>query len=141
MKQYKIARHELKEALISLAELEQQGKIEKITNPVTNTPMQCVPKPNKTVRLVFNFKALNRLTTSHKGSYIDLNMALTEMKIDKFKTCLDLANGFYAVPLAEESKARTAFTPDKTQSYQFCSIPHGYLNSPNVFQECMGKIL
>lgn len=111
--QYKINQEHLGEIRISLAELEAQGKIREEPNPITNTPMQVVPKPDGTCRMVFNFIALNRLTTAHKGSYIDPNQALTEMSIKKYKTCLD------SVPLAKESQARTAFTQDKLKSYVF----------------------
>lgn len=46
---------------------------------------------------------------------------------------LDLENGFFHVPVEEDSKKFTSFiVPDGQYEYNF--VPFGYCNSPSVFQ-------
>lgn len=40
----------------------EQGVLKEIKSGITNSPIQLVPKPDETFRLVTNYKALNRVT-------------------------------------------------------------------------------
>lgn len=54
---------------------------------------------------------------------------------------IDLANGFWSMPLHEENKKKkTAFTHSLKQ-YVYNRLPQGYLNAPSVFQATMIDIL
>jgi len=55
-------------------------------------------------------------------------------------TTLDLASGYYQIPVALKLQDKTAFvTPDG--QYQFKRMPFGLANAPSVFQRSMDKIL
>ena len=58
----------------------------------------------------------------------------------KYKTCLDLANGFWSVPLEKLSQLKTSFT-FKGKSYCWTRLPQGYHNSPNAFQTVVEDVL
>ena len=116
-------------------ELLVQGVIRSELNPVTNSPIQGVQKSEISGggwRAVINFKALNKRTVANKASLINPQGTLKNLQVKKYKTCMDLANGFWSLPLAAVSQPKTAFT-HKGKSYAWTRLPQGYKNSPNVF--------
>lgn len=72
-------------------------------------------------------------------------MPLIEEQIDKlggnrYFTGLDLASGYYQVPVSANSIEKTAFvTPEG--HYEFLRMPFGLTNAPAVFQRLMDKVL
>lgn len=59
---------------------------------------------------------------------------------NKLFTTLDLASGYYQIPIAEQSKDKTAFvTPDG--QFEYNRMPFGLVNAPSVFQRTINKIL
>ncbi|KAL0867941.1 hypothetical protein ABMA27_008614 [Loxostege sticticalis] len=55
-------------------------------------------------------------------------------------TSLDLASGYYQIPISEESRHKTAFvTPDG--QFEYNRMPFGLVNAPSVFQRTINKIL
>ncbi|CAK1589624.1 unnamed protein product [Parnassius mnemosyne] len=53
---------------------------------------------------------------------------------------LDLASGYYQIPISEQSQDKTAFvTPDG--QYQYTRMHFGLANAPSLFQRTMNKIL
>ncbi|KAE8283579.1 hypothetical protein D5F01_LYC18982 [Larimichthys crocea] len=82
-------------------------------NPITNSPIQAVKKPEAAGggwRPVINFKALNRRTVANRASLINPQGALKTLQVKRFKSCIDLANGFFSLRLAKQSQGKTAFT-------------------------------
>jgi hypothetical protein len=55
-------------------------------------------------------------------------------------TTLDLASGFYQVPVEEESIAKTVFVTPESH-YEFLRMPFGLTNAPSVFQRLMNNVL
>uniref|UniRef100_A0A8C6MCT3 ribonuclease H n=1 Tax=Nothobranchius furzeri TaxID=105023 RepID=A0A8C6MCT3_NOTFU len=131
-KQYPI-REGRDEIRCTLAELKEKGIIEEKDTLSTCLPIQAVPKPDGTYRLVHNLKGLNRVTPHDVRKTFDPYMQLRTMPIKKYKTCIDLANGFWSVPLAQESRAKTGFTFEG-KHYEWCVLPMGWVNAANKFQ-------
>lgn len=139
VRQYPLNSEVQKELTITLKELEQQGVIKEI-NPITNSPIQGVKKSDQTWRAVINYKALNRRTKADQRSLINPSAALKNIPTKRYKTCIDLANGFWSMPLAAESQERTAFTMNN-RSYVWTRLPQGFQNSPNAFQAAVKQVL
>lgn len=112
-------------------------------DPITNSPIQAVKKPEAAGggwRPVINFKALNRRTVANRASLINPQGALKTLQVKRYKSCIDLANGFFSLRLAKQSQGKTAFT-HKGKAYVWQRLPQGYKNSPNVFQAAVMDVL
>ena len=92
------------------------------------------------MRLCVDFRTLNAHTVPDPY-YIPLVEEFID-KIDeaKYLSKLDLAKGFYQVPMAEDSRMKTAFlTP--FGKYEFIRMPFGLNNAPFTFQRLMDVVL
>ena len=143
VRQYPLNPGAVEEMDVIVKELVALGIIKEELNPITNSPIQAVKKPESSGggwRPVINFKALNRRTVANRASLINPQGALKTLQVRKYKSCIDLANGFFSLRLAAQSQAKTAFT-HKGKSYKWLRAPQGYRNSPNVFQSAVMDIL
>ena len=104
------------------------------------SPMLLVRKPTKEVRMCIDFGALNKKTVKDHYPILRIDYLLDQMVDKKFYTTLDLASGYYQVPVVKDSRPKTVFvTPDG--HYQFKRMPFGLCNAPAVFQRLMNCVL
>ncbi|GCB70404.1 hypothetical protein scyTo_0005667 [Scyliorhinus torazame] len=139
-KQYPLTRGAKSELEIAIKELEQQGIIQKVTYALTNSSLQVVSKPDGTFRMITNYKALNKVTKKDKRYLINPQTTLEQVAGKIYLTSIDLANGFWSVPLDPDSREKTAFTFG-TKHYVYCRLPQGYVNSPNHFQAIVRELM
>ena len=65
---------------------------------------------------------------------------LDEIDNAQFITTLDLAKGYWQVPVSKEDREKTAFVSPK-DLYQFITMPFGLSGAPATFQRMMDSIL
>ena len=58
----------------------------------------------------------------------------------KFRSCLDMKQGFWQIPIREEDKEKTAFGTD-AGIFEHNRMSFGLTGSPAVFQNCMNAVL
>ena len=57
----------------------------------------------------------------------------------RYFSALDCASGYWQVPLAEEDRAKTAFSTP-TGHYEYLRMPFGLKSAPSTFQRLMNNI-
>ena len=124
----------------TIKELEQLGVLKKLDSALTNTPIMGVPKPDGTWRLVHNLIALNARSSTDTRTMINIAQTTRNLPNKRWKSSVDLKNGFWSVAIDEISTQKTAFTWNGV-SYGWTVLPQGYKNSPNHFQGVIEDIL
>lgn len=87
-----------------------------------------------------DYRRLNAVTIKDKYPLPLIEEQLDRLGGHQYFIVLDLASGFYQVPVASESVTKTAFvTPD--HHLEFLRMPFGLSNAPAVFQRLMNNVL
>lgn len=130
-KQYPINRKARPSIQVVIDDLVAQNVLLKQASPM-NTPVYPVPKPNGQWRLVLDYRAVNKVTPPVTAQNTHSTGLLQTIPRKRFKTTLDLSNGFWSHPITLESYWITAFTWLGDQ-YVWTRLPQGFLNSPALF--------
>eukprot|EP00854_Cymbomonas_tetramitiformis_P011813 gene11813-biopygen12132 len=101
-----------------------------------------VPKPGnpKELRLVIDYRMLNKQTVKDKYPLPDIQVMFDEMHGAKFFSSFDAVDGFWQVPMAPGDVEKTAFTT-QMGSYEWLVMPQGLQNSPSQYQRRMQRAL
>lgn len=104
------------------------------------SPIVLVNKKSGEKRLCVDYRALNRKTKREHYPLPRIEDQLDRLSGSKLFITLDLASGYYQIPIAEQSREKTAFvTPDG--QFEYNRMPFGLVNAPSVFQRTMNKII
>ncbi|XP_064462728.1 uncharacterized protein LOC135373461 [Ornithodoros turicata] len=136
---YRLAHSEREVVRGIVRELEEAG-IVKESNSEFASPILLVTKKTGEKRLCVDLRALNRITKKESYPLPLIDDQLDRLHDKKYFTTLDLASGYYQVPITESSRSKTAFvTPDG--HYEFTRMPFGLVNAPAVFQRMINAVL
>jgi hypothetical protein len=104
------------------------------------SPSFGVPKKTGDIRIVTDFRQLNKWVEIDPFPLPRINESL--QKLEKFKsaTALDLSLGFYTIPLDEESK-KLCSTILPWGKYAYERMPMGVSCAPGLFQAVMCEVL
>lgn len=132
--------HKLTEATVKeIDDKEAAGYIEPSTSPYCS-PIVIVAKKDCGVRICGDFRKLNNKTQLDSEPMYYQEKLFSNLSKSKVFSKMDLAKGFYQIPLHEESRPLTAFATPRGL-YQFTVLPFGLTNSPAVFNKPMRKLL
>lgn len=136
---YRMSLKEREQLQVIIEDLLQHGIIRESTSSYAS-PVILVNKKNGEKRLCIDYRALNRKTLKDKYPLPRIEDQLDSLGGNGYFTSLDLASGYYQVPMAEESKRLTAFvTPDGL--FEYNRMPFGLANAPSVFQRTINTML
>lgn len=130
---------ELEELKLQLQQFTERGLIQPSTSPY-GAPVLLVKKKSGERRLVIDYRMLNDITVKNKYPLPRIDDLLDRLHGAKYFSKVDLASGFYQVPLKEEDRPKTAFRT-RFGSYEFKVMPMGLCNSPSTFQRLMDVVL
>ena len=105
-----------------------------------SAPAMLVPKKNGKLRLVIDYRQLNKQTIKSCWPIPSIEEIFDTLEGSEYFTTIDMSWGFYQLPMAEESQDYTAFSTP-FGSFKWLRMPMGLTGSPNTFQSLMEQVL
>lgn len=102
------------------------------------SPAFFIRKNNKELRLVVDYRDLNKCTIAQQFSKI--NDHLSQLQGSSVFCQIDLNSGYYQIHMTKEDIPKTAFTISN-QTYCFNAMPFGLVSAPATFQKTMMDLL
>ena len=117
----------------------QNGIIRESCSPYA-APVVIVPKKNGKLRICVDYRGLNAKCRKDAYPLPRIEEALDALNGAKYFCSLDLAHGYYQLPVAESDIEKTAFRVGTGGLYEYLRMPFGLSGSPGTFMRLMDKI-
>ena len=99
-----------------------------------------VKKKDNTTRFVVDCRQSNDLTVKDSYPMPNIREIIDKMRGAKYFSKMDMASAYWAVPIREEDREKTAFlAPHKL--YEMCVTAYGFCNSQATYQRMMDSTL
>ena len=115
------------------------GAIEPSDSPWAS-PIVIAKKKDLTPRFCLDYRALNSATVKDAFPLPRIDDSLDALSGAAWFSTLDLASGYWQVPVAEQDRPKTAFST-RNGLYQWRVMPFGLSNAPATFERLMELVL
>eukprot|EP00118_Oscarella_pearsei_P022187 m.253195 g.253195 ORF g.253195 m.253195 type:complete len:502 (+) comp40368_c2_seq9:3206-4711(+) len=119
--------------------LHTQGIIRPSASPFA-APICPVRKNDGTLRLCIDYRALNARTRNTAIPTGNLTEVIESLSGARFFSTIDLAKGYFQVPVSEQDKAKTAFR-SPSGLWEFNRMPFGLKGAPSTFCQMMQLVV
>ena len=119
--------------------MQERGIVQLSTSPWAS-PVVLVPKKDGSQRFRVDFRKLNSVTKKDVYPLPRVNDVLDTLGNAKYFTTLDLASGYWQVPLDNDARPKMAFTTHQGL-FEFVRMPFGLCNTLATFQRAMQAVL
>ena len=135
---YRLSPAEHAEVQKQVTDLLAKGYIEPSSSPY-GAPILFVRKKDGTLRMVIDYRALNRLIVKNRYPLPRIDDLLDAAQGAQYFSSLDLMSGYHQIRIRPEYEPKTAFrTP--MGLYQWRVLSFGLTNAPATFQAVMNRI-
>ena len=117
-----------------------KGVIEESDSP-WSSPIVLVKKKDNTLRFCIDYRKLNEVTLRDSHPIPRIDTTLDALSGSKYYSTVDLKSGYWQVKVAEQDRAKTAFSIPGGGHWQFVTMPFGLCNAPATFERLMERIL
>ena len=122
-----------------LQRMQEMGVIRPSTSP-WSSPIVLVRKKDGTLRFCVDYRHLNSVTKADTYPLPRIDDLLDQLGKSRHFSTLDLASGYWQIPVDPASCEKTAFTTHRGL-FEFQVMPFGLKNAPAVFQRLMEQVL
>lgn len=105
------------------------------------SPIVLAKKKDGKWRFCVDMRKLNRVTVPDKFPLPRIDDLLDKLQGNRFFSTLDLASGYWQLPLADSARPLTAFAVPGRGLLEWNVLPMGLTNSPASFQRAMQMVL
>ncbi|XP_025089562.1 uncharacterized protein LOC112561350 [Pomacea canaliculata] len=114
------------------------GVIEPSTSPYSS-PVLLVKKKDRSVRFCVDYRALNQVTQFDAEPIPDPEAVYVNLANAKFFIKIDLAKGYWQIPVKREDRHKTAFQTTKGL-FQWTRMPFGLVTAPATFARAIRSL-
>ena len=115
------------------------GIIQKLISPAAS-PVMFVPKANRSLQLVIDYRHLNDITIKNRYPLPLISDMLDRLQGAKMFTKLDCKDAYNCVRIKGGDKWKTAFCT-RFGLFEYLAMPFGLTNAPATFQAFINKAL
>ncbi len=105
------------------------------------SPIVLVRKKDGTWRFCIDFRKLNEVTIKDAFPLPQIADLVDSLSGHKYFSTLDLASGYWQVPMEESSQEKTTFVIPGGGHFEFLRMPFGLTNAVPTFQRLMSVVL
>jgi Reverse transcriptase (RNA-dependent DNA polymerase)/RNase H-like domain found in reverse transcriptase/Integrase zinc binding domain len=135
---FRLSLKERQEVERAVKELLDAGRIEPSSSSF-GAPVLFAPKPDGTLRMCIDYRALNEQTIKNKYPLPRIDDLLDNLQGAQYFSSLDLACGYWQITLRESDRPKTAMNTH-IGKYQWRVMPFGLTNAPSIFQAVMNNL-
>ena len=135
---YRIPETQCKVVDVHVKDMANRGIIRPSKSP-WSSPIVLVGKKDGSTRFCVDYRKLNSVTRKDVYPLPRIDETLDTLGGAQYFTTLDLASGYWQLPLKEEDMHKTAFTTPGTSNslWEFTIMPFGLCGAPASFQRLM----